>query len=65
MALAAYLKTEDTYLQDSGLPPEVLSVLPHDSFLQLELAYKITCHAYTQQVRAIAASLSAARLVVD
>lgn len=48
----------DTYPSDcyvspeSGiLPGEVLAVLPTDAHLQLELAYKITCHAYGQQVR--------------
>jgi hypothetical protein len=45
--------TSDCYMPpDSGsLPGEVLAVLPTDAYLQLELAYKITCHAYSLQVR--------------
>jgi hypothetical protein len=33
-----------------SLPAEILAALPTDAFLQLELAHKICCHAYTQQV---------------
>eukprot|EP00775_Hariotina_reticulata_P011708 gene11708-11853_t len=33
-----------------SLPAEILAALPTDGFLQLELAHKICCHAYTQQV---------------
>jgi hypothetical protein len=34
----------------ASIPGEVLAVLPTDAYLQLELAYKISCHAYSQQV---------------
>lgn len=50
MALETYPHTLDSFLPEPSLPPEVLAVLPSESFLQLELAYKITCHAYAQQV---------------
>ncbi|WIA08253.1 hypothetical protein OEZ85_007697 [Tetradesmus obliquus] len=44
--------TSDCYVspESGSLPGEVLAVLPTDAYLQLELAYKITCHAYGQQV---------------
>jgi hypothetical protein len=47
----------ETYTSSGYMPPdagsipgEVLAVLPTGAYLQLELAYKITCHAYSQQV---------------
>lgn len=40
----------DACYQDVCLPAEVVSVLPQDPYLQLELSHKIACFAYSQQV---------------
>ncbi len=37
--------------REVSLPAEVLSVLPSDPYLQLELAHKIACWTYQRQVQ--------------
>lgn len=49
--MADAYKSDDFMPLDTGnIPDEVLAVLPTEAYLQLELAHKITCHAYSQQV---------------
>ena len=37
-------------LSDVALPQELVTLLPGDPYLQLELAHRIVCHAYSKQV---------------